>query len=283
MGVKQYKPTSPGRRGMTVNDWAELTHGNRNRPERSLVEKIKKSGGRNHHGRITNRNIGGGHKAKYRKIDFKRDKDGVPAKVVSIEYDPRRTARIALLHYADGEKRYILAPLGLEVGQTVLSGENAEPKVGNAMPLRCIPTGLEIHNVELQPRRGGQLGRSAGTLVKLMAKEGKTATIMLPSGEMRKVPIECRATIGQIGNTEHNTIVIGKAGRHRWMGKRPVSRGCAMNPHSHPMGGGEGHRSGGRHPQGPTGILAKGGKTRKPKARSNKFIVRARKKRGRRR
>ncbi len=283
MGVRTYKPTSPGRRGMQVSDWAELTHGNRNKPEKSLVEKIKKTGGRNHHGCVTARRVGGGHKPKYRKIDFKRLKDDVPAKIVSVEYDPNRTARIALLHYADGEKRYILAPLGIQVGETVMSGENAEPKAGNCLPLRLIPTGLEIHNVELQPKKGGQLGRSAGVQVKLMAKEGKSATIMLPSGEMRKVPIECRATIGQLGNTEHNTIVIGKAGRHRWMGIRPTSRGCAQNPHSHPMGGGEGHRSGGRHPIGPGGQLAKGGKTRKSKARSTKFIVRARKKRGKRR
>lgn len=283
MGVRNLKPTSPGRRGMQVSDWAELTHGNRNKPEKSLLEKLKKTGGRNHHGCVTTRGIGGGHKSKWRKIDFKRNKDLVPAKVVQIEYDPNRSARIALLHYADGEKRYILAPIGLEVGATVESGEHVEPRVGNCMPLRNIPTGLEVHNVELQPCRGGQLGRSAGALVKLMAKEGEQATIQLPSGEMRKVSIECRATIGQIGNTEHNTIVIGKAGRHRWMGIRPISRGCAQNPHSHPMGGGEGHRSGGRHPRGPGGQLAKGGKTRKSKARSNKFIVRARKKRGRRR
>lgn len=283
MGVRSLKPTSPGRRGMMVNDWAELTHGNKNKPEKSLLEKIKKTGGRNHHGCVTVRGMGGGHKPQYRKIDFKRLKDDVPAKVVSVEYDPNRSARIALLHYADGEKRYILAPLGIEVGQAVISGDAVEAKVGNCMPLRSIPTGLEIHNVELQPRKGGQLGRSAGCLVKLMAREGKWATIQLPSGEMRKVPIECRATIGQLGNTEHNTIVIGKAGRHRWMGVRPVSRGCAQNPHSHPMGGGEGHRSGGRHPIGPTGVPSKGGKTRSPKARSTKFIVRSRKKRGKRR
>lgn len=283
MGVRTMKPTSPGRRGMQVSDWAELTYRNRNKPEKGLLQKIKKTGGRNHHGCVTARGRGGGHKSKYRLIDFKRRKDEVPAKVVSVEYDPNRTARIALLHYADGEKRYILAPLGLEVGATVVSGDVAEPKVGNAMPLRSIPTGLEIHNVELQPGRGGQMGRAAGAIVKLMGKEGGMATIQLPSGEMRKVSLDCRATIGQIGNTEHNTIVIGNAGRHRWMGWRPVSRGCAQNPHSHPMGGGEGHRSGGRHPMGPTGVLAKGGKTRKRKARSNKFIIRSRKKRGKRR
>lgn len=282
MGVRTMNPTSPGRRGMQVSDWSDLTNGNRNKPEKSLLEKIKKSGGRNHHGHITARHIGGGHKAQYRKIDFKRKKDSVPAKVVQIEYDPNRTARIALLHYADGEKRYILAPEQLKVDDVVMSGDVCEPRAGNCMPLRNIPTGLEIHNVELQPKRGGQLGRAAGAIIKLMGKEGGMATIQLPSGEMRKVSLDCRATIGTIGNTEHNTINIGKAGRHRWMGYRPYSRGCAMNPHDHPMGGGEGHRSGGRHPRGPKGVLSKGGKTRKPKARSNKFIIRARKKRGRR-
>ena len=280
MGVRNLKPTSPGRRGMQVSDWADLTHGNRNQPTKSLLEKIKKSGGRNHHGCVTARHIGGGHKSVYRKVDFKRLKDDVPATVVQVEYDPNRTARIALLHYADGEKSYILAPLGLKQGDVVQSGEHVEPRTGNCMPLRHIPTGLVVHNVELQPRKGGQLGRSAGAIIKLMAKEGRWATIQLPSGEMRKVPIDCRATLGQIGNTEHNTIVIGKAGRHRWMGYRPFSRGCAMNPHDHPMGGGESRRSGGRHPMGPTAVAAKGGKTRKRKARSNKFIVRARKKRG---
>lgn len=280
MGVRTYKPTSPARRGMQVSDWADLTHGNKNQREKKLLQKLRKTGGRNHHGVVTARHIGGGHKAQYRVIDFKRDKDEVPARVKQIEYDPNRSARIALLHYADGEKRYILAPLGLEVGQTVMSGQAVEPRTGNCMPLRSIPTGLIIHNVELQPGRGGQLGRAAGVVVKLMAKEGDYATIQLPSGEMRKVPIECRATLGQIGNTEHNTIVIGSAGRHRWMGYRPYSRGCAMNPHSHPMGGGESRRSGGRHPMGPAGTAAKGGKTRKRKARSNKFIVRGRKKRG---
>ncbi len=282
MGVRNLKPTSPGRRGMQVQDWTDLTHGNRNQPEKSLLEKLKKSGGRNNHGCVTARAIGGGHKSKWRKIDFKRSKDEVPATVKSIEYDPNRTARIALLHYADGEKRYILAPIGLEAGMEVVSGVHVEPRVGNCMPMRNIPTGLEIHNVELQPRKGGQLGRAAGTIIKLMAKEGAHATIQLPSGEMRKVPIDCRATIGQLGNTEHNTVIIGKAGRHRWMGFRPVSRGCAQNPHDHPMGGGEGHRSGGRHPMGPTGVPSKGGKTRRRKARSNDFIVRARKKRGKR-
>ncbi|MCW8138374.1 MAG: 50S ribosomal protein L2 [Planctomycetota bacterium] len=279
MGIRTYNPTSPGRRGAQVSDWAELTHKNRNRPEESLLQRIKKTGGRNHHGVVTARHRGGGHKSIYRLVDFKRNrKDGVPAKVVSIEYDPNRTARIALLHYADGEKSYILAPLELQAGMMVMSGPQAEPRVGNCIPMRYIPTGLVIHNVELQPGRGGQLGRAAGAMIKLMAKEGDHATIQLPSGEMRRVPIEGRATIGQLGNIEQNVIVIGKAGRHRWMGYRPISRGSVRNPHDHPMGGGEGRRAGGRHPVGPKGTLAKGGITRKPKARSTKFIVRSRRK-----
>ncbi|MCO5171768.1 MAG: 50S ribosomal protein L2 [Planctomycetes bacterium] len=279
MGIRTYNPTSPGRRGAQVSDWAELTHKNRNRPEESLLQRIKKSGGRNHHGVVTARHRGGGHKSIYRLVDFKRNrKDGVPAKVVSIEYDPNRTARIALLHYADGEKSYILAPLELQAGMMVMSGPQAEPRVGNCIPMRYIPTGLVIHNVELQPGRGGQLGRAAGAMIKLMAKEGDHATIQLPSGEMRRVPIDGRATIGQLGNIEQNVIVIGKAGRHRWMGYRPISRGSVRNPHDHPMGGGEGRRAGGRHPVGPKGTLAKGGITRKPKARSTKFIVRSRRK-----
>lgn len=278
MGIRQYKPTSPGRRGMTVLDWSELTHGNRNKPEKQLLEKLRKTGGRNHHGQVTARHRGGGHKAVYRKVDFKRRKDDIPATVTSIEYDPNRSANIALITYADGHKAYILAPIGLQVGQTVMSGLHAEPRVGNCLPLRSIPTGLEIHNVELTPGKGGQLGRAAGVVVKLMAKEGEQATIQLPSGEMRKVNIDCRATLGQIGNTDHNQITIGKAGRHRWWGYRPISRGSVRNPHDHPMGGGEGRRAGGRHPVGPQGTPAKGGKSRKPKARSNKFIVRGRKK-----
>lgn len=278
MGIRSYNPTSPGLRGATVSDWAELTHKNRNRPEETLLEKINKTGGRNHHGQCTAKHMGGGHKRIYRQVDFKRRKDGVPAKVVSIEYDPNRSARIALIHYADGQKSYILAPLELTVGMIVQSGEGAEPRVGNAMPLRNIPAGIIIHNVELQPNRGGQLARAAGALVKLMAKEENSATIQLPSGEMRRVPLECRATIGQLGNTEQNVIVLGKAGRHRWMGYRPVSRGSAQNPHDHPMGGGEGKRAGGRNPVSRTGVLAKGGMTRKRKARSTKFIVRSRRK-----
>lgn len=277
MGLKYYNPTSPGRRGANVSDWSDLTNGTRNQPEKSLLLKLKKTGGRNHHGQVTARGIGGGHKFVYRKVDFKRKHDDVPGKVVAIEYDPNRSARIALIHYADGVKSYILAPVGLEAGMTVMSGEKAEPRVGNCMPMRNIPTGLEVHNVELQPGRGGQLGRSAGTLVKLMAKEGEHATIQLPSGEVRLVSAEGRATIGRLGNIEHNIINLGKAGRHRWMGYRPVSRGSCRNPHDHPMGGGEGKRAGGRHPVGPTGTLAKGGKTRRRKARSNDFIVRGRK------
>ena len=278
MGVRTYKPTSPGRRGAQVSTWDELTYKNRNKPEKALLEKLRKTGGRNHHGQVTARHMGGGHKSIYRKVDFRRRKDDIPATVKAIEYDPNRKARIALLVYADGQKSYILAPEGLKAGDTVISGEQVEPRLGNCMPLRSIPTGLEIHNVELQPGKGGQLGRSAGAIVKLMAKEGRHATIQLPSGEMRKVPVECRATLGHIGNTDQNTIVLGKAGRHRWMGYRPISRGSVRNPHDHPMGGGEGRRAGGRHPVGPKGVPSKGGKTRKSKARSNSMIVRGRKK-----
>jgi len=277
MGLKFYKPTSHGRRGASCSDWSDLTRGTKNAPEPSLLEKIKKTGGRNHHGQVTARGIGGGHKSVYRLVDFKRKKDGIPAKVVSIEYDPNRSPRIALICYADGQKSYILAPIGLEVGHTVMSGEQVDPRPGNCMPMRNIPTGIEIHNVELQPGRGGQLGRAAGCQVKLMAKEGPHASIQLPSGEVRKVPIDGRATIGRLGNIEHNVINLGKAGRHRWAGYRPISRGSCRNPHDHPMGGGEGKRAGGRHPEGPKGTLAKGGKTRKRKARSNDFIIRGRK------
>jgi large subunit ribosomal protein L2 len=278
MGIRTYNPTSAGRRGGQSSDWSDLTYRNKNRPEETLLQRIRKTGGRNHHGIVTARHMGGGHKSIYRLVDFKRKKDDVPAKVVSIEYDPNRTARIALLHYADGEKSYILAPLERQVGMIVMSGQHVEPRVGNCMPMRNIPTGLVIHNVELQPGRGGQLGRAAGAQIKLMAKEEQKATIQLPSGEMRRVPIEGRATIGQLGNIEQNVIVLGKAGRARWAGYRPVSRGSAQNPHDHPMGGGEGKRAGGRHPVGRQGTLAKGGITRKPKARSNKFIVRSRRK-----
>jgi large subunit ribosomal protein L2 len=278
MGIRKYKPTTPGRRGATVSDFSELTDQNR-RPERRLTKPRKKTGGRNNQGKITTRHRGGGHKQRYRIIDFKRLKDGVPAKVAFIEYDPCRTARIALLHYADGEKRYILAPEGMVAGDQVMSGPSAEPKVGNCMPLSRIPLGTTIHNIEMQPGRGGQLCRSAGAAGVLNAREEKWAQITLPSGEVRRLPVACRATIGQIGNVEHSLIVLGKAGRKRWMGRRPHVRGTAMNPVAHPMGGGEGRNSGGRHPCSPTGKLAKGGSTRNRKKASSRAIVRRRRSR----
>jgi large subunit ribosomal protein L2 len=278
MGIRKYKPTTPGRRGATVSDFAELTD-RKKRPERRLTKPRKKTGGRNHQGKITTRHRGGGHKQRYRIIDFKRLKDGVPAKVAFIEYDPCRTARIALLHYADGEKRYILAPEGMVAGDQVMSGPSAEPKVGNCMPLSRIPLGTTIHNIEMQPGRGGQLCRSAGAAGVLNAREAKWAQITLPSGEVRRLPVACRATIGQIGNLEHSLIVLGKAGRKRWMGRRPHVRGTAMNPVAHPMGGGEGRNSGGRHPCSPTGKLAKGGSTRNRKKASSRAIVRRRRSR----
>ncbi len=278
MGIRKYKPTTPGRRGATVNDFTELTDRNK-RPERRLTKPRKKTGGRNNQGKITTRHRGGGHKQRYRIIDFKRLKDGVPAKVAFIEYDPCRTARIALLHYADGEKRYILAPEGMAAGDQVMSGPSAEPKVGNCMPLSRIPLGTTIHNIEMQPGRGGQLCRSAGAAGVLNAREEKWAQITLPSGEVRRLPVACRATIGQIGNLEHSLIVLGKAGRKRWMGRRPHVRGTAMNPVAHPMGGGEGRNSGGRHPCSPTGKLAKGGSTRNRKKASSRAIVRRRRSR----
>jgi len=271
--IKKHKPTSPGRRFATWNDNAEVT---KSEPEKSLVEGLKKSGGRNAHGRITSRHRGGGAKRKYRRIDFKRTKDGVPAKVASIEYDPNRSAHIALLHYADGDKAYILAPARLRVGATVMSGEKAEIAVGNALPLVRIPTGTVIHNVELTPGRGGQMARSAGTAVQLMAKEGKHATLRLPSGEMRMVLSTCRATIGSIGNTEHQNIDIGKAGRNRHKGKRPQTRGTAMNPVDHPHGGGEGSTTAGRHPVTPWGVPTLGYRTRKKNKPSDRYIVRGR-------
>lgn len=278
MGIRKYKPTTPGRRGATVNDFTELTD-RKKRPERRLTKPRKKTGGRNNQGKITTRHRGGGHKQRYRIIDFKRLKDGVPAKVAFIEYDPCRTARIALLHYADGEKRYILAPEGMVAGDQVMSGPSAEPKVGNCMPLSRIPLGTTIHNIEMQPGRGGQLCRSAGAAGVLNAREEKWAQITLPSGEVRRLPVACRATIGQIGNLEHSLIVLGKAGRKRWMGRRPHVRGTAMNPVAHPMGGGEGRNSGGRHPCSPTGKLAKGGSTRNRKKASSRAIVRRRRSR----
>lgn len=258
-----------------MSDFSEITT---SKPEKSLLRPLKKTGGRNSHGHTTSRFRGGGHKRKYRLIDFKRNKDGVPAKVATIEYDPNRSARIALLHYRDGEKRYILAPVGLKVNDVIESGDKVEPKVGNTMPLKSMPLGMTIHNVELTPGKGGQLGRSAGMGIQLAAREGKYANLLLPSGEIRKVRVECRGTIGQVGNLDHQNICYGKAGRMRWLGRRPHVRGTAQNPVCHPMGGGEGRSGGGRHPCSPTGKLAKGGRTRGKKKPSGKFILRRRKK-----
>jgi large subunit ribosomal protein L2 len=277
MGIRRYKPTTAGRRGATVSDYAELTKGAST--EKSLLVPKKKTGGRNNQGRITARHRGGGHKQMYRLIDFRRNKDNVPARVHSVQYDPNRSARIALLHYVDGEKRYILAPLGLKEGDQVLSGPDAPPSVGNFLPLRDIPLGMPIHNIELQPGRGGRLCRSAGTSATLAAREADWAQINLPSGEIRRVPSACRATIGAIGNPDHDAIVVGKAGRNRWRGIRPHVRGTAMNPIDHPHGGGEGRTKGGRHPVSPTGKPAKGGGTRKRRKPSNAAIVRRRRSR----
>jgi large subunit ribosomal protein L2 len=276
MGIKKYKPTSAGRRNSSVNDFAEITS---SKPEKTLLQRITRTGGRNAYGRITSRFRGGGHRKMYRIIDFKRRKDGVPAKVATIEYDPNRTANIALLHYADGAKAYMLAPKGTKVGDTVVSGEKVEPRVGNCMPLKSIPVGLEVHAIELQPGRGAQLARAAGAVCQLMACEGGYAVLVLRSGEMRRVPDTCRATIGQVGNLDHQNVRWGKAGRRRWKGLRPHNRGTSMNPVAHPMGGGEGRSGGGRHPCSPTGKLAKGGKTRRPRKASDKLIIRRRKKR----
>jgi large subunit ribosomal protein L2 len=273
MAVKRHKPTSPGRRFATWSDRAEVT---KKEPEKALTEGLKKSGGRNTHGRITSRHRGGGAKRLYRKIDFKRQKDGVPARVAAIEYDPNRTAYIALVNYADGDKRYILAPNRLRVGMTIESGERADITVGNALPLRAIPTGTTVHNVEITPGRGGQMGRSAGASIQLVAKEGSRATLRLPSGEMRMVPIECRATVGSIGNAEHQNITIGKAGRSRHKGIRPQTRGTAMNPVDHPHGGGEGSTTAGRHPVTPWGVPTLGYPTRKKNKQSDRMIVRRR-------
>jgi large subunit ribosomal protein L2 len=272
MPVRKYQPTSPARRFMTVSDFAEIT---KTQPEKSLVEPLKKSGGRNAYGRLTVRHRGGGHKRMYRVIDFKRDKHDIPAKVAAIEYDPNRSARIALLHYADGEKRYILAPLGLNVGDTVVSGQNSDIKPGNSLPLANIPLGTIIHNIELRKNRGGQLVKTAGAGAQLMAKEGEFANVRLPSGEMRLVRIDCMATIGQIGNEEHENVSIGKAGRSRWLGKRPANRGVVMNPIDHPHGGGEGRSPIGRAPVTPWGKPALGHRTRKHKA-SDRMIVKRR-------
>jgi large subunit ribosomal protein L2 len=272
MPVKKFKPTSAGRRFQTAHDFVELS---RSRPEKSLTVGLRSTGGRNSQGRQTSRFMGGGHKRLYRIIDFRRDKMGIPATVAAIEYDPNRTARIALLHYADGEKRYILAPDGLQIGARVVSGPSADILPGNALPLRGIPLGTTIHNIELKRGRGGQLVRSAGTAAQLMAKEGGYAQVRLPSGEVREIHIECYATIGQVGNLEHENVSIGKAGRNRWLGFRPHVRGVAMNPVDHPMGGGEGKTSGGRHPTSPWGWKTKGLKTRNQK-RTDAFIVRRR-------
>ena len=272
MGVKKFSPTSPGRRFLTVQTFEELTT---DRPLKSLTESKKRSGGRSSNGRTTSWFRGGGHKRRYRVIDFKRDKEEVPAKVAAIEYDPNRSARIARLHYADGEKRYILQPTGLEVGATVVSSSTADILPGNCLPIESIPLGTIIHNVELKPGKGGQMARSAGTSVQLVAKEGAYAHVKLPSGEVRKVHRNCRATIGQVGNLDHENITYGKAGRKRWLGRRPHNRGVSMNPVDHPHGGGEGRTAGGRHPSTPWGVPTKGYKTRNNK-RTDRFIIRRR-------
>jgi large subunit ribosomal protein L2 len=273
MPLKQFSPTSPGRRFMSTLDFSELTT---KKPERALTEPLKRSGGRNNKGRTTIWFRGGGHKRRYRKIDFRRDKLGVPAKVAAIEYDPNRSARIALLHYKDGEKRYILAPDGLKVGQGILAGEGADILPGNALPLAAIPAGTMIHNLELRKGKGGQLVRSAGASAQLVAKEGDWAQIKLPSGEVRRVDVSCMATVGQVGNIDHKNVKLGKAGRKRWLGRRPHNRGVSMNPIDHPHGGGEGRTSGGRHPVTPWGKPTKGAKTRNNK-RTDGFIVKRRK------
>jgi large subunit ribosomal protein L2 len=276
MGIKSFKPTSAARRYYSVSDFAEIT---KSEPERSLLEHQSSTGGRNHHGRITSRFRGGGHKQRYRLIDFKRAKIGVPALVASIEYDPNRTARIALLNYADGEKLYILAPDGLKVGDKIVSSKNADIKPGNSLPLHAIPLGTSIHNIELKKGKGGQICRSAGVAAQLMAKEGAWGQVRLPSGEVRLVHLECRATIGQVSNADHQNISIGKAGRTRWLGVRPHNRGVTMNPVDHPMGGGEGRTSGGRHPCSPWGQLSKGLKTRNNK-RTDGMIIKRRGQKG---
>jgi large subunit ribosomal protein L2 len=276
MAVKKYKPTSPGRRGMSVSDFSDITS---TTPEKSLLAPLPKKGGRNNNGRITVRHQGGGHKRRYRIIDFKRNKDGVPAKVATIEYDPNRNSRIALLHYADGEKRYILAPKGLEVGQVVTSGEGSDIKPGCALKLKDIPVGTVVHNVELDPGRGAALARSAGTSVQLMGKEGKYAILRMPSSEMRRVLIDCRATVGEVGNADYNNINWGKAGRMRHKGVRPTVRGTVMNPVDHPHGGGEGrNKSAGRHPVTPWGVPTKGHRTRQKNKSTDRLIIRRRKK-----
>jgi large subunit ribosomal protein L2 len=271
--AKKFKPTSPGRRFMTVSDFKEVT---KSEPEKSLVEPVKKKGGRNNSGRITTRHKGGGHKRRYRVVDFKRTKDGVPAKVKAIEYDPNRSANIALLHYADGAKAYILAPARLRVGATVESGPTSDIRPGNALPLRNIPTGTLVHNVELKPGQGGKMARSAGSGVQLVGKDEGHAVLRLPSGELRRVPLACRATVGQVGNVDHENITGGKAGRSRWRGKRPTVRGSAMNPVDHPHGGGEGKSKGGRHPVTPWGVPTLGKRTRRKHKESDRLIIRQR-------
>ena len=278
MPVRKRKPTSPGRRFQTVSDFAEVT---RDKPEKSLTKPKPRTGGRNSYGRMTARHRGGGHKRKYRVIDFRRDKDGVPAKVAAIEYDPNRNARIALLHYLDGEKRYIIAAAGVKVGDRLQSGQGSEIRPGNALPLRYIPVGTTIHNVELKPGAGGKMARGAGSSIQLVAKEGDFATLRLPSTEMRRVAIDCRATVGSVGNAEAELVSLGKAGRARWKGRRPHTRGVAMNPVDHPLGGGEGKSSGGRHPTSPWG--KKEGRTRAKHKASDEMIIRRRRGRGARR
>lgn len=275
MALKKYKPVTPSRRHMVTSAFEEIT---KSTPERSLIRTKKSSGGRNSAGRISTRHRGGGHKRRYRLIDFRRNKYGIPATVVAIEYDPNRSARIALLNYADGEKRYMLAPVGLEIGTVVLSGPEAEPSVGNALPLEKIPLGMTVHNIEMKSGGGGQIARSAGAGAQLMSREGEFANLKMPSGEIRRIRVNCYATVGQVGNVDHENIASGKAGRKRWLGIRPTVRGVAMNPVDHPMGGGEGRTSGGGHPQSPWGTLAKGKRTRKHKLASNKYIVARRKK-----
>ena len=276
MGIKKYKPVTPTLRFKTGYTFEEIT---KSKPEKTLIKPLPKKAGRNNQGRITIRHRGGGHKRHYRIIEFKRNKIDIPAKVAAIEYDPNRSARIALLHYADGEKRYILAPVGLKVGEQIISGEKVEIRVGNALPLNNIPLGSIIHNIEFKPGRGGQLARSAGTYGQLIAKEGNYVHVRMPSGHVHLLRKECYATMGQVGNLEHNSIVYGKAGRRRWLGWRPTVRGVAMNPHDHPMGGGEAKTSGGGHPVSPWGVLAKGGKTRKKHKYSDEYIIKSRKKR----
>ena len=274
MGIRSLKPVTPGSRFATRPDFADITT---NTPAKSLTAALRKTGGRNNKGRITMRHRGGGHRRRYRIIDFKRNKFDIPAKVATIEYDPNRSAYIALLHYADGEKRYILAPSGLKVGDELISGENVELKVGNSLSLKNIPAGMMVHNVELTPGKGGQIVRSAGAVARIMARDGGFVTLKLPSDEIRLIPEKCMATLGQVGNRTHNQVVSGKAGRSRWLGRRPKVRGVAMNPVDHPMGGGEGKSSGGRHPVSPTGVKAKGFKTRKKNKKSNELIVKRRK------